>query len=64
MAKYHRVKDGEAVRPKMSGHKLCCCDCGLTHRVHFRIFGKRIEFKAYRDNRATGQVRRGMKKAK
>ena len=56
--KYETVKDGEWVQPVPRGHKLRCCDCGLVHRINFRIRRGRIQFQAFRDNRATGQIRR------
>jgi len=65
--KYDQVKSGEWIQPYRKGYKLCCCDCGLVHTVNFRLVknkrgrGKKIQLQAFRDNRATGQVRRGMK---
>ena len=36
-----------------------CCDCGLIHRLDFRVVGGRIEFRTRRDNRAaTAAARR------
>lgn len=32
-----KIKDGDWVRPEMSGFKLKCCDCGLVHNVDFAI---------------------------
>jgi hypothetical protein len=58
MAKYPIKKEGEWVFPRRKGYKFRCCDCGLVHRIDFRIKNKHIEFRAFRDNRATGQVRR------
>ena len=61
--KYHRVKDGEWIQPVRKGYKLRCCDCGLVHKVNFRIVqgrrGKKIQFQAFRDMRATANTRRG-----
>ena len=37
--------------------KMCCCDCGLVHRIRFAVAGHRIRVRVWRDNRATGQVR-------
>ena len=60
--KYKTVVTGEWVRPQRRGYKFACCDCGLVHRLDFRLIrenqGKRVEFRAFRDNRATGQIRR------
>jgi hypothetical protein len=46
-----------------------CCDCGLIHRLDFRIFdgrkgararlrGLQVEFRTRRDDRATAAARR------
>jgi hypothetical protein len=56
------------VRYPPKSYKFACCDCGLVHRFRFRIVpnkygrGKVIQFQAERDRRATGQMRRWMKK--
>lgn len=60
--KYAQVFDGEWVRPQMRKWGMACCDCGLVHEVTFRVLGKVVEFRARRDQRATGQVRRHLKK--
>lgn len=63
MGKKHlRVKDGEWIAPKMQGYQLACCDCGLTHTLNFEIENGKIIFQAFRDNRATAQVRRWKRK--
>jgi hypothetical protein len=61
--KYETATDGEWIKPRRKGFKLVCCDCGLAHQLNFRLVkyingGKQIEFQAFRDNRATGQIRR------
>jgi hypothetical protein len=38
-----------------------CCDCGLIHRLDFRIVDGRIEFRTRRDDRATAAARRSFK---
>ncbi len=58
--KYEQPKSGQWVQPIKSGYKLACCDCGLVHRVDFRIYRGRVQFRVFRDERATGQVRRHM----
>jgi hypothetical protein len=57
---YVVVKDGEWIEPVMKNYKLACCDCGLIHKVDFRIRKGHIQFRAIRDRRATGQRRRYM----
>ena len=56
--RYERPEEGEWIQPVENGYKLSCCDCGLTHTMDFRIHDGQIQFRAFRDNRATGQVRR------
>lgn len=60
--KYRKAKDGEWIAP-MKDYRLACCDCGLVHKIEFALepIGKRrkrIVFRAWRDNRATAQIRR------
>ena len=60
--KYQQQSDGDLIQPIMKGYKMRCCDCGLVHKVDFYIVGERVQFQATRDKRATGQVRRHIKK--
>lgn len=50
--KFPVVKDGEWVRPRRRGWLMKCCDCGLVHRVNFRLLIERgrpvIELQAFR----------------
>ena len=64
--RYEEPEPGQWVQPIRKGYKMCCCECGLVHRLDFRIRKRRIQFRVFRDNRATGQVRRhrGGRKAK
>lgn len=41
-------------------YRLGCCDCGLIHELQFRVKEGRIEFRASRNQRSTGQLRRQM----
>lgn len=65
VSKYEQVWDGDwwALPKRMS---MQCCDCGLVHRVYFRINvedGKpSLEMRMDRDNRATAAVRRARKR--
>ena len=65
MTCYIKQKDGEWLRPKMKGYKMMCCDCGLVHIFDFRVIrwgrGYKIEFRAFRHNRATATARRAKK---
>jgi len=51
------VKDGEWVRPKMTGYIFECCGCGMMHRMDFRVQsdGVNIEMRGARltDQEAT-----------
>lgn len=46
----------------LEGYKIACCDCGLIHNMEFRIddLGQ-VNFRASRNNRSTGQMRRHMR---
>lgn len=35
--KYKPVRDGQLVSPRMRGYRMMCCDCGLVHRLNFRV---------------------------
>lgn len=59
--RYHQIVDGEWVRVLKRGFRDMCCDCGLVHRMDFRIIDGRIEFKVHRDDRATAAARRPYK---
>jgi hypothetical protein len=58
VGKYDEPQAGEWVQPVREDYKLRCCDCGLVHRIDFRIKEGHIQFRAFLDNRATGQSRR------
>jgi len=63
--RYPQVYDGEWVAPRRSEYRMACCDCGLVHVLQFRLVpygsGRAIEFRGFRDARATAGIRRGMK---
>lgn len=52
--KFPQVVDGEWVQPVRRGYLMECCDCGLVHRLNFRLIkskdGKRnwIQLQAFR----------------
>jgi hypothetical protein len=58
--KYHQAVDGEwyRVNMHMRGFKDACCDCGLVHKVNFRIVDGALVTKAVVDKRATAAMRR------
>lgn len=45
------------VQPVRRGYLLACCDCQLVHRMHFRIYKGRVQFKAQRAPRYTARER-------
>lgn len=51
---YPPVAAGEWISPRRAGYYMKCCDCGLVHRMHFRLVrnprgsGRKIQLKAYR----------------
>jgi hypothetical protein len=61
MLHYRKTTDGEWVRPVMRNWRVRCCDCGLIHRITFKIIrwgrGRKIIFRATRDDRATKRFR-------
>lgn len=67
--KYPEARKGEWIAPVRKGYRLACCDCGLVHRINFRLVklkggGHKIQFQAFRDNRSTAQMRRHAREKK
>ena len=56
---YDVISYGEWTRPRMKDFREQCCDCGLIHRLDFRIVDGRVEFRTRRDDRAAAAARRG-----
>lgn len=50
MARYAVAQDGQWIQPVRRGYKMACCDCGLVHKLDFRIKKARVQFAASRDN--------------
>ena len=50
---FDRPEPGEWVQPKMNGYLLSCCDCGLVHRVDFRVLKRTGKVNRYRQWPAT-----------
>lgn len=51
---------GEWIKPDPKQFQLGCCDCGLVHRIDFRIVNGQVQFRAYRDSFATQGLRKDM----
>jgi hypothetical protein len=60
--RYGKPEAGEWLQPVRKNYKMRCCDCALVHTINFRIKNGRVQLQAFRDERATGQSRRWMKK--
>ena len=56
--RFKKPKPGEWVQPVRRAYKLACCDCGLVHSMHFRVWNGRVQWKAYRDEKATRLLRK------
>lgn len=58
--RYPPLKSGDPtqIRWRKVDLKMACCDCGLVHRVRFKVKGPYLVFRMWRDTRATGQIRR------
>jgi len=64
--KLYKVQDKEWVQPRMRNYIMGCCDCGLVHRVNFRIVdgrrgGKPSRHVQMQASRAEGYTRRERK---
>ncbi len=64
--KYPVVNQGEAmdINWRERDFKIACCDCGLVHLYRFSVVDRLLRIRGWRDNRATGQMRRRIKKEK
>lgn len=58
---YYHVSDGEWITVPKRGYKEQCCDCGLVHKLNFKIIDGQIHVQTTRDERATAAVRRAFK---
>lgn len=62
--RYPPVTAGEWIFPVRRGYRMACCDCGLVHILDFKHVpnprgrGRKIMFRARRDNIATAALRR------
>ena len=58
---YDVISYGEWTRPRKQNFREQCCDCGLIHRLDFRVVDGKVEFRTRRDDRATAAARRSFK---
>ena len=42
---YDVISYGEWTRPRKQNFREQCCDCGLIHRLDFRIVDGKVEFR-------------------
>jgi len=59
--RYPYAEEGAWHVLRWRAHRFVCCDCGLLHVLDFRVVGKQLQMRAFRDQRATGQLRRWMR---
>lgn len=46
---FEKPSEGEWVQPIESDYRMRCCDCGLTHRMDFRVYEGRAQFRVFRE---------------
>lgn len=61
--RYPKIKAGAWVQPKRKYYRMACCDCGLVHKMEFKLIpygdGKhKIRFRVWRDNKETAKLRK------
>lgn len=54
----HFLKQRQWERPVHRGYYLSCCECGLSHRINFRVVDGKVEFQVFRAPRATAANRK------
>ena len=61
--KYDQVLDGDWHSVDRKDNFDECCDCGLTHRVEYKVAKGRIWFRCWREDKLTNakRKRRGIK---
>lgn len=57
----YRPHAGTWCTPRMRGYHIFCCDCGLGHRINFRIKGARVQLQFFHAHRVTKALRRKRK---
>ena len=58
----YQQTDGEWVQLTRRGYELECCDCGMVHRLNFRLVNQSLQFQAFREERKTAATRRERRK--
>jgi hypothetical protein len=57
----YQAKYNEWIEPSMKNFEWVCCDCGLTHKVDFKIRGRHVELRARRAEKLTAKERKRSK---
>ena len=55
---FDEPKSGEWVQPIRRGYLYCCCDCALVHKMDFRVYRGRAQFRVWRDKGNTKRARK------
>ena len=53
---YGEIAEGAWIQPVRRNYIMSCCDCGLRHRLDFRMYRGRVQFRAWR-MKALGQAK-------
>jgi len=59
-----QIYDGDWFQPTMKKHMMACCDCGLVHRLNFRIVEDAVQIQSTRAPRYTAALRQNKLKVK
>lgn len=64
---FPEIAHGEWVQPVRKGYGMGCCDCGVVHRIDFRLVKDsaghmHIQFRSFRDEDGTVALRARDKK--
>ncbi len=59
---FPKIAAGEWVQPIRKGYRMKCCDCGLVHRLDFKLVSygdnkHKIRFRAFREEKRSKQLR-------
>ena len=60
---YPSIRSNEWIAPVMRGYRMACGDCGVVHRIDFRVIwsidrGETVQLRSNLDKRATAALRR------
>src|SRR5579864_565598 len=56
---YQRIDSNEWMVVPKNNFILACIDCGLTHKINFRVIDNKVEFQVFHATRETAAIRRG-----